>query len=102
MARLDELRPLLEQVEEETQSTDRFLRLVKAHTEIETLTAEVVNEFIERIEVGETVILEPRKFKHWKDEKCQNIRIVYNYVGTVPQAGETVTAVTREKTTTTV
>jgi hypothetical protein len=46
------------------------------------------------------VIIEPRRFSHWKDEKWQNVRIVYNYVGTVPQAGEIVTAETREKITT--
>ena len=81
------------------QGIDKFLRMVRRFTEIKELTAEVVNEFIERIVVGETVILEPRRFSHWKDERRQNIRIVYNYVGAVPQSGETVAAKTREKTT---
>ncbi len=97
-AKLNEFRPLLEQAEEETQSTDRFLRLVNRHTEITALTAEVVSEFIDRIEVGETVIVTPRKHAHWKDEKWQKVRIVYNYVGAVPQEDEAAGAATREKT----
>ena len=74
------------------------MRLVRAYTEIEALTADVLNEFIERIEVGETVVVEPRRFSHWKDEKRQNIRIVYNYIGAVPQEGKAVETTTREKT----
>jgi predicted nucleic acid-binding Zn-ribbon protein len=99
-AKMDALRPLLEEAEEQSHSTDRFLRMVKRFTEIKSLTAEVVNEFIERIEIGETVVIAPRKHSHWKDEKQQSIRIVYNYIGAVPQAGEAVSAETREKTTT--
>ena len=97
LQKMNEIRPILEQADEEMQSTDRFLRLVKAHTEIETLTAEVVNEFIERIEVGETVLVAPRRFSHWKDEKRQDIKIIYNYIGVVPQEGEAAAMETREK-----
>jgi hypothetical protein len=97
-AKLDELRPMLERAEEETQNVERFMRLVRTYTEIEALTADVVNEFIERIEVGETVVVKPRRFSHWKDEKRQNIRIVYNYIGAVPQEDKAVETTTREKT----
>lgn len=97
--KLHELRPVLEQAEDETQSTDRFLRLVKKFTEIEELTAEVVNEFIEKIVVGETELVAPRRFSHWKDEKRQNIRIVYNYIGSIPSENdELITANTSGKT----
>jgi DNA invertase Pin-like site-specific DNA recombinase len=97
-AKLDELRPMLERAEEETQNVERFMRLVRTYTEIEALTADVVNEFIERIEVGETVVVKPRRFSHWKDEKRQNIRIVYNYIGAVPQEDKAVKTTTKEKT----
>ena len=100
-AKMDALRPMLGRAEDQVQDIDRFLRLVKRFTEIADLTAEVVNEFIERIEVGETEIVEPRRFSHWKDEKRQKVRIVYNYLGDAPQEGEGVIAETREKTTTT-
>ena len=83
--RMDFLRPVLEKAEEDVQGINKFLRLVKRFTEITELTAEVVSEFIERIEVGETVMVNPRRFPHWADEKRQNIRIVYNYIGVVPQ-----------------
>ena len=74
---------------------------MKSYTEIDTLTVEIVNEFIERIEVGETVIAQPRRYSHSKDEKRQNIRIVYNLIGAVPETGEPTTAETRGKTVTT-
>jgi hypothetical protein len=100
--KMDELHPAIEQAEADAQGIDKFLRMVRRFTEIKELTAEVVSEFIERIEIGETVLVAPRRFSHWKDEKRQNVRIVYNYIGTVPQAGETVTAETSEKATVTV
>jgi hypothetical protein len=84
---------------EQTENTDRFLRIVKRFTQIDTLSAEVVNEFIERIEVGETLITQPRRFSHWKDEKRQHIRIVYNYIGLLPQTDKSLAAETRGKTT---
>ncbi len=96
-ARLNELRPVIAEAEEQTLNTDRFLRIVKSYTEIDTLTAEVVNEFIEKIVVGETMMVQPRRFSHWADEKRQNIRIVYNYIGDVPQDGEPLTAIARGK-----
>lgn len=96
-ARMNELQPLIDEAAEQALNTDRFLQIVKTHTEIETLTAEVVNEFIERIVVGETVITQPRKFSHWKDEKQQSIKIIYIYIGVIPETGEAVTAETREK-----
>ena len=77
--KMDALRPVLEQAEAQTQGIDKFLRMVKRFTEIKELSAEVVSEFIERIEVGETVMVNPRRFPHWADEKRQNIKIVYNY-----------------------
>lgn len=83
-ARLDTLRPLIAEAEEQTLNIDRFLRIVKSYTEIDTLTAEVVSEFIEKIVVGETVMVQPRRFSHWADEKRQNVRIVYNYIGDAP------------------
>jgi len=96
-AKMNELQPLIDAAAQQASCTDRFLRLVKRFTEVEELTAEIVSEFIERIEVGETEIAAPRRFSHWKAEKRQNIRIVYNYIGTMPQDGEAVTVETREK-----
>jgi len=97
-AKMDALRPVLEQAEEQTQGIDKFLRMVKRFTEIKELSAEVVSEFIERIEVGETVMVSPRRFSHWADEKRQNIRIVYNYIGAMPQEEEPITASASGKT----
>jgi len=90
--KMDAIRPVLEQTEAQTQGIDKFLRTVKRFTEIKELSAEVVSEFIERIEVGETMMVNPRRFPHWADEKRQNIRIVYNYIGVMPQEEEPITA----------
>ncbi len=83
---------MLEQSKAQTQGIDKFLRTVKRFTEIKELSAEVVSEFIERIEVGETEMVNQRRFPHWADEKRQNIRIVYNYIGVMPQEEEPITA----------
>ncbi|MDD2648394.1 MAG: DUF4368 domain-containing protein, partial [Eubacteriales bacterium] len=96
--KIDALRPVLEQAEAQTQGIDKFLRMVKRFTEIKELSAEVVSEFIERIEVGETVMVNPRRFSHWADEKRQNIRIVYNYIGAMPQEDEPIIASASGKT----
>ncbi|NLB80886.1 MAG: DUF4368 domain-containing protein [Clostridiaceae bacterium] len=96
--KMDALRPVLEQAKAQTQGIDKFLRTVKRFTEIKELSAEVVSEFIERIEVGETEMVNQRRFPHWADEKRQNIRIVYNYIGTIPQEGEPITASASGKT----
>jgi hypothetical protein len=83
-SRLDELQPVIDQATEQAQNTDKFLRLVKSYTEIDTLTAEIANEFVERVEIGEAEVVQSRGYNHWKEEKRQDIKIVYNYIGTIP------------------
>ena len=99
---ISELRPVIESAEEELAGIDRFVALVKSRTEPEELTADVVNELIERVEVGETEIVEKRQFAHWGDKTQQVIRIIYNYIGTVPsEPDEKAMTEYRGKTTTT-
>ncbi|MFA5629791.1 MAG: DUF4368 domain-containing protein [Dehalococcoidales bacterium] len=89
---------MLEQAEAQTQGIVKFLRGFKRFTEIKELNAEVVSEFIERIGIGETVMVNPRRFSHWADEKRQYIRIVCNYIGAMPQEKKAVTASASGKT----
>ena len=99
---MNELRPLIDAAAEQELSTDKFLRLIRSHTEIKELTTEIVNEFIARIEIGETVIIQPRRFSHWKDDKRQEVKIIYNYIETVLHTGEEVISETRVKSSTTI
>lgn len=80
--RVAELTATLEQAEEKTNGAERFLRLVRRYTEVEELTPEIVNEFIERIEVHA-----PDKSSGHRQQK---IDILYNFVGLFepPTAGK--------------
>jgi type I site-specific restriction endonuclease len=79
-----ELKSTIDEVREQNANTDKFIRLVKQHTEIPELTGELVREFIERVEVGQG---------EWVDckirgKKRQTITITYNYVGVLPSLEE--------------
>jgi hypothetical protein len=61
-------------VKEETNAL-KFLGLVKEYTEIETLTAEIINTLIEKIVVFEAV--------RGQTDKSQRIDIYYNFIGLI-------------------
>ena len=55
----------------------KFIKIVRAYTEVPELTAEIVREFIERINV-------------WQGQKVngvknQRVDVIYNYVGLIPE-----------------
>lgn len=62
-------------VEREEENLSRFIRLVKRYVDVEELTPEIINAFIDRIEIG-------KKEKVF-DRKMQDITIVYNFVGAI-------------------
>lgn len=70
--RLTEIEAELNQKDEYAENLRRLSDAVKVYTQIETLTADMVNQLIERIEVGhlETV----------NDEKRQSVRIVWRFI----------------------
>ncbi len=59
----------------------KFLKVVKTYTEIEELTPEILNSFIEKIYIGE-----PEKYD---GRKMQEVKIIYKFVGAInlPQYG---------------
>ncbi len=59
--------------QEESTNADRFLSLVRKHTDIKELTAEILREFVERVYVHQA--------EHIDGKKIQKIRIVYNCIG---------------------
>ncbi len=63
---------------------ENFKQLVKRYIAITELNTEILNAFIEKIYVGETVKTEiPAKRKRKKYLKTRTIRIVYKFIGAV-------------------
>ena len=53
----------------------KFLKVVKSYTEIEKLTPEILNSFIEKIYIGET--------EKYNGRKMQEVEIIYKYEGAI-------------------
>ena len=53
----------------------KFLKVVKSYTEIEELTPEILNSFIEKIYIGET--------EKYDGRKMQEVEIIYKFVGAI-------------------
>jgi len=69
------LKEKLESAKEQSMNTDRFLALVKKYTKIETLDAEIIRAFIDKIIVFKTEKVDRKR--------QQRIRIFYNCIGAV-------------------
>ena len=66
---------------QDEEKLSKFLKVVKTYTEIQELTPEILNSFIEKIYIGET--------ERYNDRKMQEVEIVYKFVGAInlPQYG---------------
>lgn len=53
----------------------KFLKVVKSYTEIEELTPEILNSFIEKIYIGET--------EKYDGRKMQEVEIIYKFIGAI-------------------
>ncbi|HOO51768.1 MAG TPA: recombinase family protein [Alphaproteobacteria bacterium] len=78
-SKVEELENLVAEAIQQTTNIDRFLGVVRAHTEVTELTVEIVHAFINRIEVSEAEYT-PARFSHWARGKTQNVKIIYNYL----------------------
>ncbi len=66
---------------------DRFFRLVREYTCIDTLSREILTAFVERIEVGPKILPEgTQKVSHRNQPFRQSVRIFYRFVGELGQA----------------
>jgi len=74
-----ELEILISEATVQTTNMESFFKLVRSRTEITELSAEIVHEFIKRVEVSEAEYTPPR-FSHWARGKTQKVRIIYNYL----------------------
>jgi hypothetical protein len=71
-----ELQTLIAETGEQAEGVDKFIKLVRTHKEIPELTAEILREFVERIEVHEPETVD--------GVKRQQVDIHYNYIGIIP------------------
>lgn len=74
-ARIAETQKFISEHNEKALSTDAFLKLVKAYTEIDHLDCEIIRKFIERV-----IVFKAEKID---GKRVQKIRIQYNGIGFV-------------------
>ena len=72
-SRTQELKEIINSEKENSLNADRFLKLVRKHTDIKELTAEVLRELVEKVYVYQS--------KRIDGKKVQRIRIIYNCIG---------------------
>jgi hypothetical protein len=72
-SRVVELKGIMNTEKENSLNADRFLKLVRKHTDIKELTAEVLREFVEKVYVYQS--------ERINGKKLQRIKIIYNCIG---------------------
>ncbi len=72
-SRTQELKEIINSEKENSLNADRFLKLVRKHTDIKELTAEVLREFVEKVYVYQS--------ERVNGKKLQRIKIIYNCIG---------------------
>lgn len=70
-----ELQNALSASVQDEEKLSKFLKVVKTYTEIQELTPEILNSFVERIYIGET--------ERYNDRKMQEVEIIYKFVGAI-------------------
>ena len=60
---------------QDEEKLSKFLKVVKTYTEIQELTPEILNSFIEKIYIGET--------EKYDGRKMQDVEIIYKFVGAI-------------------
>jgi hypothetical protein len=78
---IDTLTAEMETFECNRQNMDRFTNLVRKYTQITELTAQIINEFIERIEVHEGVWSDATKAQPRRGTRSQQIDVYLKYIG---------------------
>ena len=73
--KIQELKNALASSVQDEEKLSKFLKLVKSYTEIEELTPEILNSFIEKIYIGET--------EKYDGRKMQEVEIIYKFIGAI-------------------
>ena len=78
--RMSQLQDELDKAQEASANVDKFLKLVRKHTNFEELTPTLLREFVEKIVVHEAVALDGKRRGKLR---TQSIEIYYTFVGKV-------------------
>ena len=73
--KIQELKNALASSVRDEENLLKFLKIVKSYTEIEELTPEILNSFIEKIYIGET--------EKYDGRKMQEVKIIYKFIGAI-------------------
>ena len=73
--KIQELKNALASSVQDEEKLSKFLKVVKSYTEIEELTPEILNSFIEKIYIGET--------EKYNGRKMQEVEIIYKFIGAI-------------------
>ena len=73
--KIQEFKNALASSVQDEEKLSRFLKVVKSYTEIEELTPEILNSFIEKIYIGEA--------EKYDGRKMQEVEIIYKFVGAI-------------------
>ena len=70
------LKQELLRTKEQSDNTDKFIRIVRKYTEITELTPEIVREFVQKVVVHQAEKIDGKR--------TQMIELYFNYVGRIP------------------
>ena len=73
--KIQELKNALASSVQDEEKLSKFLKVVKSYTEIEELTPEILNSFIEKIYIGEN--------EKYDGRKMQEVEIIYKFIGAI-------------------
>ena len=83
---ISQLQARLSAVGDASANYSRFFDLVRQATHITTLTPQLINTFIERIEISQRVLPEGAKAAGPKTPYSQDIRIFYRFIGEITES----------------
>jgi hypothetical protein len=81
----NELKAEVEAFETDSKNSEKFVNLVKKFTNFEELTPQIINEFVERIEVHEGEYPDAEPSIGYKGERVQKVDIFLKYIGNVEE-----------------
>ena len=73
--KIQEFKNALASSVQDEEKLSKFLKVVKSYTEIEELTPEILNSFVEKIIISET--------EWYAGRKMQEVKIIYKFVGAI-------------------
>lgn len=73
--KIQTLRESLAETEQDKERLSKFIKIVKRYSEVQELTPEILNSFVEKIIISET--------ECYAERKMQEVKIIYKFVGAI-------------------